>query len=131
VLWQTHSQVGLEPAATYSNSNFNKRLGTAVELQASDTKDNPWLRDLAYQEAFEALQQVLPYIETRLEFSNGDWQPGNFLAHRGEITGFLDFESALFQDPLREISGLRHVSACSYQPGPNIPCCARVLRGGF
>jgi aminoglycoside phosphotransferase (APT) family kinase protein len=69
------------------------------ELQALDTKDNPWLRDLAYQEAFEALQQILPHIETRLEFSNGDWQPGNFLAPRGEITGFLDFESALFQDP--------------------------------
>ena len=27
------------------------------ELQALDTKDNPWLRDLAYQEAFEALQR--------------------------------------------------------------------------
>jgi hypothetical protein len=35
-----------------------------------------------------------------LVFSNGDYQPGNFLAKIGQITGFLDFESPAFQDPL-------------------------------
>ena len=32
--------------------------------------------------------------------SNGDYQPGNFLTQDGKITGFLDFESPSFQDPM-------------------------------
>ncbi len=70
------------------------------ELKAIETSDNPWLEEAAYQDAMRTLQNALPDISTPLVFSNRDWQPGNFLTQDGEITGFLDFESALFQDPL-------------------------------
>lgn len=38
--------------------------------------------------------------ETSLVFSNGDYQPGNFLTDGETVTGYLDFEKAGFEDPL-------------------------------
>ena len=70
------------------------------ELKALNTEDNPWLDDKLYQEAIQKLQKIIPNIKTPLVLSNGDYQPGNFLAQGGEITGFLDFESPSFQDPM-------------------------------
>ena len=70
------------------------------ELEALDTKDNPWFGEKMYQYAIQKLQKVLPNIKTPLVLSNGDYQPGNFLAQDGKITGFLDFESPSFQDPM-------------------------------
>jgi len=70
------------------------------ELKALNTEDNLWLREKIYQIAFQKLQKILPNIKTPLVLSNGDYQPGNFLAQDGKITGFLDFESPSFQDPM-------------------------------
>lgn len=70
------------------------------ELKALDTEDNPWSREKIYQEAKQKLQKILPDIKTPLVLSNGDYQPGNFLAQDGNITGYLDFESPSFQDPI-------------------------------
>lgn len=70
------------------------------ELKALNTEDNPWLGEKIYQDAFRKLQKILPSIKTPLVLSNGDYQPGNFLAQDGKITGFLDFESPSFQDPM-------------------------------
>src|SRR3989344_975390 len=70
------------------------------ELEALNTKDNPWLEEEIYKVAIRKLQNILKDIKTPLVLSNGDYQPGNFLAQDGKITGFLDFESPSFQDPM-------------------------------
>lgn len=69
------------------------------ELKALETK-NPWLKEKVVQIAIKKLQKTLPKIKTPLVLSNGDYQPGNFLTQEGEITGYLDFESPSFQDPM-------------------------------
>lgn len=70
------------------------------ELEAVDTRDNPWRTEKPCRDAIQTLRNSLPIVETPLVLSNGDYQPGNFLAQDGKITGFLDFESPSFQDPL-------------------------------
>jgi aminoglycoside phosphotransferase len=62
--------------------------------------DSHWLEHPAYSNAVDRLDSELARITTPLVFSNGDYQPGNFLADDGQLTGVLDFESAAFQDPL-------------------------------
>jgi len=70
------------------------------ELKALNTKDNPWLWKKIYQQNFQRLQKILPDIKTSLVLSSGDYQPGNFMAEDGKISGFIDFESPSFQDPM-------------------------------
>lgn len=70
------------------------------ELETLNTKTNPWFKEKIFHVAVEKLQKVLEKVDTPLVFSNGDYQPGNFLAQNGKITGFLDFESPSFQDPM-------------------------------
>ena len=70
------------------------------ELKALSTKSNPWFGEKVFQIAVKKLQEVLENIKTPLVFSNGDYQPGNFITQEGKIAGFLDFESSSFQDPL-------------------------------
>ena len=43
-------------------------------------------------------------LRTRIVFSNGDYQPGNFLTDGEKITGLLDFEKAGFADPLMNVA---------------------------
>lgn len=81
-------------------SKILPRITLIDELEALDTRDNPWLGEKIYQHATQKLQKTLQTIKAPLVFSNGDYQPGNFLALNGKITGYLDFESPLFQDPL-------------------------------
>ena len=70
------------------------------ELKTLNSEDNPWFKEKVYQDAIQKLQKVIPIIDTPLVLSNGDYQPGNFLQVDGKITGFLDFESPSFQDPM-------------------------------
>jgi hypothetical protein len=70
------------------------------ELESIRTSNNLWLGESIYQRAVERIDGILPDVAAPLVFSNGDYQPGNFLAKIGQITGFLDFESPAFQDPL-------------------------------
>ncbi len=76
------------------------KITLALELKNLNTKDNSWLKEEIFQLAIKKLKIAIKDIKTPLVFSNGDYQPGNFLAKDGKITGFLDFESPLFQDPL-------------------------------
>jgi hypothetical protein len=50
-------------------------------------------------QAVELLQEVLPCISTPLVFSNGDYNPLNYLQVGGLLTGFVDFEHSCFEDP--------------------------------
>jgi len=70
------------------------------ELKNLNTKENPWFKEERFQSAIKKLKIATKNINTPLVFSNGDYQPGNFLAKNGKISGFLDFESPSFQDPL-------------------------------
>jgi hypothetical protein len=81
-------------------SNILPSITLLDELKDLNTKENPWLEDRTYQNAIQKLQNIIPSIKTPLVLSNGDYQPGNFLAQDGKITGFLDFESPSFQDPI-------------------------------
>jgi aminoglycoside phosphotransferase (APT) family kinase protein len=73
-------------------------LTSALDSISSD--NNAWKNEEIFQKAVNKLKPLVSGIHTPLVLSNGDYQPGNFLAQDGEITGFLDFESPSFQDPL-------------------------------
>ncbi len=60
----------------------------------------PWREAPVFRDACRRLRPALRRVERPLVFSNGDYQPANFLAADGALTGFLDFEFAWFEDPL-------------------------------
>ncbi|HEX4125121.1 MAG TPA: phosphotransferase, partial [Tepidisphaeraceae bacterium] len=59
-----------------------------------------WLDNPTFVSALEQLRSVVDQVDTPLIFTNGDYQPGNFLTDGCKITGIIDFEHASFQDPL-------------------------------
>lgn len=75
------------------------RISLIEELE-NVRRDNEWTQDSLYKSAIKFLEVKLTTVTTPLILSNGDYQPGNFLAENGRITGFLDFESVSFQDPM-------------------------------
>lgn len=81
-------------------SEIIPELPLNTELETLNTGDNIWLKDDQYLLALKKVEAQIQTIHTPLILSNGDYQPGNFLAQNGKLTGFLDFESATFQDPL-------------------------------
>lgn len=72
----------------------------ASELEAVNVPNNPWYQSELFRSAIARLQPVIEDARTTLVFTNGDYQPGNFLTENGVITGYLDFENPSFQDPL-------------------------------
>jgi len=70
------------------------------ELEVVVTENSPWLEDRRFREAIDTLRQVLDTLETPLVFSNGDYNPYNFLHDGEELTGWLDFSFARFGEPL-------------------------------
>src|SRR3989338_3819655 len=64
------------------------------KLSMRSDEDYPWLYEEVYRSAMAYLKPVLEKVDMPLVISNGDYQPGNFLAKDGKITGYLDFESA-------------------------------------
>jgi len=76
------------------------RRDLRTELETIEARQNGWREAPLFQLAVEKLNAVLPGVSTPLVLSNGDYQPGNFLAKDGRITGYLDFESPRYQDPL-------------------------------
>jgi len=69
-------------------------LDTVIN-QRGGWRDAPVFRD-----ACRRLRPALRAAHAPLVFSNGDYQPANFLAEDGRLSGFLDFEFAWFEDPL-------------------------------
>ena len=58
-----------------------------------------WLDVPIFAEGLHRLRPLLQVINTPLVFSNGDYNPLNYL-HEGEaLTGWLDFSFACFEDP--------------------------------
>jgi aminoglycoside phosphotransferase len=81
---------------------FNEipKISLKQELENIEEKDDEWLTDPFFQSAINFLKPKIDAIRTPLILSNGDYQPGNFLVLDEKLSGFLDFESASFQDPL-------------------------------
>ena len=69
------------------------------ELDGIIRRGGPWLGVGQFADAVERLNPVLASIRTPLVFSNGDYNPLNFLWDGQRLTGWLDFTHACFEDP--------------------------------
>lgn len=69
------------------------------ELRTIVARGGPWFDVALIGEAIELMTKALPSLVTPLVFSNGDYNPLNFLHVGPEVTGWLDFEAARFEDP--------------------------------
>jgi aminoglycoside phosphotransferase len=83
-----HAIAGALPRVTLSSE-----LGEIVQ------RGGEWLGVSLFTEAIGRLQQVIAGVEVPLVFSNGDYNPLNFLHEREALTGWIDFEAARFEDP--------------------------------
>jgi aminoglycoside phosphotransferase (APT) family kinase protein len=77
---------------------FLPRRSLLADLMALE--GSPWVGLPEMKDAFARLERTLRKIELPLVFSNGDYQPANFLSNGGSLAGILDFEKAAFVDPL-------------------------------
>ncbi len=92
------------------------------ELEGIQLRGGPWLEVSEFRHALNRLEKTLPSLEVPLVFSNGDYNPGNFLfcvrdsenqeevnhsiGNPGSLTkiphyltGIVDFVWACFEDP--------------------------------
>ena len=92
------------------------------EWQDIESRGGAWLAVAEFRQALARLEKVLPSLELPLVFSNGDYNPGNFLfstkaetsneevnhsiGNPGslarlphQLSGFVDFSWACFEDP--------------------------------
>lgn len=70
-----------------------------MELQEVIADGGPWLNEPVFARAVERLLPVVASLDQPLAFSSGDYNPGNFLFIGNELTGFIDFTGACFEDP--------------------------------
>lgn len=75
------------------------RRDLLTQLRSIVERGGAWLRQPLFWQAIRQLVPVLARIETPLVFSNGDYNPANFLSDGLLVTGFVDFEMACFEDP--------------------------------
>ncbi len=70
-----------------------------AELEGIVARGGPWLEVRTFSEAVQRLMPVVANIQTPLVFSNGDYNPLNFLCDGERLTGWIDFTGACFEDP--------------------------------
>lgn len=75
------------------------RQDMTAELDILMNSGSAWVSEPVFRDAASHLKPIVASIQTPLCFSNGDYQPANFLSDGKDITGFVDFESACFEDP--------------------------------
>lgn len=71
----------------------------AAEWEAIRAGGGAWFDVPQFIEAFALVERLLPQLNTPLFFSNGDYNPLNFLVADGALSGWIDFEHACFEDP--------------------------------
>jgi len=76
------------------------RKTLASDLAGVAARGGPWCDDPYFAESLRALLPVAAAVRTPLVFSNGDYNPGNFLASGDRLTGIIDFARACLEDPL-------------------------------
>jgi len=74
------------------------------ELQGLLHRGNPWMQERVVENVVSRLIPIVETLDTPLVFSNGDYQPANFLSSGDRLTGFVDFEKACFEDPLMSLA---------------------------
>jgi len=75
------------------------RLSLQDEVTAISERGGPWLEESLFQEGLDLVASNIPVIGVPLVFSNGDYNPLNFLHTDGRLSGFVDFSGACFEDP--------------------------------
>jgi Ser/Thr protein kinase RdoA (MazF antagonist) len=71
----------------------------ASELQMIRANGGPWFDVPLFAEAFALVEATHAQVSIPLVFSNGDYNPLNFLVDNDELVGWIDFEHACFEDP--------------------------------
>lgn len=69
------------------------------ELKTIQNEACDWFNVPIFNEALLLMQSVIPKINCPLVFSNGDYNPLNFLVTNNVLTGLIDFEYACYEDP--------------------------------
>jgi aminoglycoside phosphotransferase len=123
--WSCSSSAGLETAGKLVLEAVNRlhdltgplgEEGIAAELPHTTmmdelddltSRESPWVHEPMFMDVIHHLKPIVASIQTPLCFSNGDYQPGNFLSDGKHLTGFVDFENACFEDP--------HISFAKYR----------------
>jgi hypothetical protein len=75
------------------------RTTLVEELNAIVQHGGPWLNVDLFVRAVDVLYGRIDVVQLPLVFSNGDYNPLNFLHDGTSLTGYLDFEHACFEDP--------------------------------
>jgi aminoglycoside phosphotransferase len=75
------------------------RVTLSSELDEIAQRGREWLEAGLFARAVNLLRRALPAVEVPLVFSNGDYNPLNFLHDGDALTGWVDFEGACFEDP--------------------------------
>jgi aminoglycoside phosphotransferase (APT) family kinase protein len=76
-----------------------RRRDLLTELQLITEARGQWAEQAVFLDAVRRLAPALADIRVPLVFSNGDYQPENFLGEDGSVSGILDFEAACLEDP--------------------------------
>ena len=71
----------------------------AAEYASTVANMGEWSRVGIVHEAAQAVGETLAEADTPLVFSNGDYNPLNFLCDGQVLSGFIDFEGACFENP--------------------------------
>jgi aminoglycoside phosphotransferase (APT) family kinase protein len=69
------------------------------EVQTIRARRSDWLDVPKFSDALNLVEAALPQYASPLVFSNGDYNPLNFLVEDDELVGWIDFEYACFEDP--------------------------------
>lgn len=98
---------GISHLSEMTNTVITEPIGKSLphysllsQLQSVTDKHLSWSQIPLFIKAIRLLEPLLQNIQTPLVFTNGDYQPANFLTDGMRVTGFVDFEYACFQDPL-------------------------------
>ncbi|MEK6948110.1 MAG: phosphotransferase [Nanoarchaeota archaeon] len=101
--------------------NLSKDLIEKTLISQLDEIKNskPWNSESLFKESVKKLEPILKNIDMPLIFTNGDYQPANFITNGKEIVGLLDFDKACFQDLLIGITkfpiyGLRPLNKAGF-----------------
>lgn len=89
-----------EPIHHYKVAQELPKKTLPSELEGILSRGGPWLDVPIFMEAVEYLQPILEGIQKPLVFSNGDYNPLNFLHDGKSLSGWIDFTGACFEDPL-------------------------------
>lgn len=90
----------LTPAVmTHPIANLIPSRTLESEAQAIGARQSAWSDVPLFSDALNLVQAALPRYRSPLVFSNGDYNPLNFLVADDALVGWIDFEYACFEDP--------------------------------